>query len=447
MNIRKLLVPVAVIGLLGFSLMFFLTGQKNKAAQQPVQEKTTPVVVAKLAVPQGAEITMDALDTKQFTDAEMANVPTDALLESEKLVGGRARVAIAAGEFFTPTNTDPLPAQFSGMIEPGFVAVTFPAPPEPSLYDLHFLNPDDRVDVFGVYLDQGTGDTVSVRLASNVRLLAVDKVKSQAEEEARKRKLGEEIKQLEAQLTARRAQTTPPPSQEELDGMQKAIDAKKLEINPVIPEEERSLTVEVTTAQSQKIALWRQSADITVALHRESDAEQVIFGDVASLDGLPVGEPGAPVATGLVPQSQILTLDDVVPLDRATPAKYYQEQQAAEQHQQTIAERRLNSLELRANELETEAEIRNIQRYGTRAGKEMPAPSYFAGPLAAGGGGGGGGGGLTKQDLNQAMGGVNRRIGELEKKLDARPAAAAQPKPLRGTVEIYRGKDKTVEHY
>jgi len=446
MNFRRLLVPIAGIGLLGFVVLFVLSSRNNTAATPQVEEPKTPVVVAKFAIPQGGEITFDALETKQFTKAELdSTVPVDALRDGDKLVGGTARVAIAAGDFFTPTNTAPLPTEFSGMIDAGQVAVTFHAPPEPSLYDLRFLNPGDYVDVFGVHVDQGTGDTVSVRLASNVKLLAVDKVKSQAEEEYRKEKLRQEVAALNQQLQAKQAQTTPPPSTEELDGLRKQIADTQAKIEPEVEEEQQSLTIQVTPAQSQKIALWRQSADITVALHREGDdPETVIFeGAMASVDGLPTGQPGAPLVAGTAPTGQILTMDDVVPLDRRDPAKYYQEQQAAEQHRTMVAGRRLSDLETQANEIETQNEIRNLLRFGTRQ-QPLPAPSFTPGLAAPTFGSGGG---LTKQDLNEAMGGVNRRLKDVEDKLASKSGTTAQPKPLRGSVEIYRGKDKTVEHY
>lgn len=445
MNWKRLLLPVSLVGVVVFGLLALLGGPGNKAAQQPVQEKTTPVAVAKVDIPQGAEIGIDMLEMKPLTDAELQNVPEDAVRERDPLVGGRAKVLIPKGDFLTPTNTELLSKQFSGGIEPGFVAVTFPAPPKPSLYDLKFLNPDDRVDVFGVYLDQGTGDTVSVRLASNVRLLAVDKIKSQAEEELRKKKLQEQIDAATAQLTAARNRTTPPPTTDELDGYQKQIDALNAQMNPEIPEEEQSLTVEVTPAQSQKIAMWRQSADVTVALHRENDAAEMIYGNVASLEGLPAGEPGTTVVAAGAPQGQILTMDDVVPLDRRDPAKYYQEQQAAEQHREMQADRRLLELQRRADEIETEQEIKNLLRYGTRQRTDLPSPSYLPGPGPSPATSGPGG--LTKRDLQDALGGVNKRLGALEQKVDGRSTATAQPKPLRGSVEIYRGKEKTVEQY
>lgn len=441
MNVRLLAIPVLLVAIL--LLLFFGLrgrggavpgiGQKQEVKAQPLRS----VTVAKAALPRGKEVGLDDIKSKQVTEEEFARLPKDAITDEKLIVGGTTSAAVAADETFTPANLTAAPQQLSQKIEPGMVAVTIPAPPQPSLYDLKFLSPGDRVDVMGIS-GQQQGETVSVKVANNVRVLAVDTIKSAEQEKKRIADINKDIKSLQ-DAKAAKMKETPPPSGEILkSNYDDPIAAKEKEKNPEI--KNPSVTVEVTAQQAQVIALWRKSADLVVALHREEDATQVMFDSGTAAMPTAGGAPG--MAGGVGPSLQpgnvghVLTLEDVVPLDKRDPEKYVQRRQALDADQARVDDQAVNKLERQVKLAELRAELKNVNKYGTRSAPTQagpavgPAPAVPPAAVAA------------SSPQVKALQAENKRL-----KAAAQKAKGGQQKPLERSVEVYRGKEKTVVNY
>ncbi len=448
MNVRRLMIPLLGIALVAFLIMGLRgcqgAGVGGKAPKEEAKKAmpTKAVTIAKVAVPRGRKIGMEDVETKMVTDDDFARFPKDAIADANLIVGGTATLPIGAGEAFTPANLEVAPQQMSQKIEPGMVAVTIPAPTQPSLYDLKFLSPDDRVDVFGISGDQHGGETVSVKVSNNVRVLAVDTVISKEKEAKRKADIEKKIKELEEQKAAK-MKDTPPPSAEVLKASydDPIADLRK-RLEPEI--KNPSVTVEVSAAQAQVIALWRKTSELVVALHREEDAQQVLFDTGAPAVPAIGGQPGLASPTGppLKPglAGHVLTLDDVVPLDQRNPEKYVQRRQTLDQERQRLADKQVEQLERQVKMAELQAELRNVRRYGTRSAP-VSAPSTTpsgpppAVPPAS----------VTPNSQVKALQDENRRLkAQAQAQKGAKPG---QQTPLARSVEVYRGKEKTVVSY
>ncbi len=440
MNVRRMALPLLL--LVGAVVFFVMFAKGGKGAKRPGEEKqvaTKSILVAKTAVAQGQKLDADVIESKSLPEDQYAKeVPADAFTDAKLLVGGTAKVALAPGDYFTPNNVLAAPSQLSQKIEPGFVGVTIPAPPAPSLYDLAFLNPDDRVDVFGVSADAATKDTVTVRLAGNVRLLARDDIISMEQHEAWVKEQEAKIAQLQADRQ-KAASGTPPASADTLkasyDDPIAAIkeDLAKKPENP-------SITLEVTPAQSQAIALWRQTADISIALHREEDAQQIIFDtSMAFLDtGAGTGEGGQPRPAA----GKILTLDDVVPLKDRDPQKNLDWQRRVQEQKESVLDEKVTALERQVRAKELQVQLKNLNRYGSIAAPP-PRPATVSVPPVMP---------QVRTAATEAQIRALKREIELLKKTGVQPPRVGQPggtrqQPPSRTIEIYRGKEKTVYSY
>ncbi|NUQ01587.1 MAG: Flp pilus assembly protein CpaB, partial [Armatimonadetes bacterium] len=382
MNVRRLLIPIIGVVMVVLLVLGLRGPKRGPSAAQKAQQQvvTKPIARAAAVIAQGAEIGQGGIETANMTDEQIAKeVPSDAINDPNLLIGATAKVPIAPGDYFTPANIEPAPAKLSQKVEPGFLGITIPAPEVPSLYDLAFLKPGDRVDVFGVSGGpQSQEETVSVRLASNVRILAVDTVMSEEKEKKRIADINAEIEKIKADKQ-KAMSATPPPTAEALKGFDDQIAAlqEQLDVKPENP----SVTLEVTPAQSQSIALWRKSATINLALHREEDAQQIIFDQsMAMVPGASAGERGVANPAGA---GRVLTLNDVVPLDQRDPAEFLERQQALEEARQGQAEQQVEGLERQVRMAELRAEMRNVQRYGTRSAPPLPPVAAVVTPPPA----------------------------------------------------------------
>ncbi|MCC7490868.1 MAG: hypothetical protein IT204_00895 [Fimbriimonadaceae bacterium] len=434
MNVRRLMVPVLAITMFVLIFLYFRGpggggGKADDKAKPPPTKKAT---VAARAIAQGGRVGLDDIKEEDIPEADFANrVPAEAYTDTKFIIGGQARVALAPGDAFTPTNIDPPPQQASQSVQPGFVAVTIAAPPQPSLYDLSFLKPDDRVDAFGVNFDQNAGQSVSVRLASNVRVVAVDKILSQQQEDKRKADLQKEIKAKQDERAAEASKTPPPTADALKTRFDDPIAKLQEQLEPKI--ENPSVTIEVTPAQAQYLTLWRKTAEIQLALHRAEDAQQIIFDNAQAYLAGAGGEAGGPGGPPL------LTLDDVVPLDRRDVVKYNERQRQSEQDREAAEQRKLDALERDVRMTEMRVEKRNLERYGSRMKPPAttPAPAGPAVPPVS----------VMQSNTAQVKAlqdEVRRLRGDVK---TARPATATPPRPGRGTIEVYRGKEKSVVSY
>lgn len=434
MNVRPLMIGFLVVAIVTLLTLAILRGRR--AAPPPDQQQqvqTFPIPVAKVDLPQGQQITEDSIEMKDMTQEEVDALPPDALHAKEAILGGTTAVAIPAGSPFTPSMFVPLPTGVSDKVEAGYVAVTIPAPETPSLYDLKFLKPDDRVDVFGVQNDDQKTRVTSVRLATNVRVLAVDTVYDTFVEERRRAEIQAKIDQLKAERDAA-LKATPPPQQEQIDTQyNKPIEQLEAELDPKI--ENPSVTLELTHDQAQKIALWRQTSPIQLALHRREDAETAIFDP--GMMALPT--PGT-VGSGVITAPQaVLTLDDVVSLKERDPQKYADRLRAEDDLRRMKERQALDRLEDQVHAAELQVELRNLKRYGSRNAPTVNVPSVP--PVMAPSGGGGGAGGAEIARLGQRVDQLTQAVRELR---DRAPSRAVPP---RQTIEIIRGSERTSVEY
>ncbi|MBI2301412.1 MAG: Flp pilus assembly protein CpaB [Armatimonadetes bacterium] len=368
MNIRPLAIvalAVLIIALVAFAFLRNRQGQQ-KQQQQAQQIPTTPIPVAGHDIPQGQQVTDQDVQILQKKQEEVAELPQDAMKDPQEFLGGQALVTIAKGGYFTKTNILPPPATVAGKVETGYVGLVVRTPEAPSLYDLKFLEPDQRVDVFGIQADQQAKNVSSIRLASNVRILAVNKVFDNFKEQQRVKKLRAEIDALKEEKQRLLKQPGAPPSAETLKAKDDEIAKKEAEIDPVY--KDPSVTLEVTYDQAQKIALWKQAAKLDLALHREVDADTAI-NDPGLRGVLMAGAGGSPT---LVAPSSPLTLDDVLPLEKRDPAGYADRVKMNDDVRRRASEDRLRQLEDRAKAKELEIELRNLSRYGERTRPQRP---------------------------------------------------------------------------
>lgn len=439
MNIRPIaigILAVMIVVLVGWALMRGRQSPRQQQGQQQ-QVQTTPVIVASHDIAQGQQLTNDDVITKPMTDEELKALPTDVLMTADGVLGGLAAYAISGQGFFTSGNVIPAPAGVSEKVETGYLAVTIAAPDAPSLYDLKFIDPDDRVDVFGVQADQTGLQTNSVRLATNVRLLAVDTVYDKFKEQQRREKLQQEIQKLKNERESY-LKTTPPPQPEAVkQRYDDPIAELAKQIDPVI--EHPSVTLEVTYAQSQKIALWQKTASIQIALHRRPDADTAIFdAGLASLPTTVGGQPAPEIAA-------VLTLDDVVPLQDRDSQAYAQKVRAENDLREMTRRQDVQDLEDQVHRAELKVELANLQRYGTRVAQPQLARAAQPPAVSA----------QTQQQISE----LGRKVDQLASAVQQirqqpAPQAAAQPgTTVRGggafasSIEIIRGNEKSVMEY
>ena len=294
MNRNRIIGLGLVAAVLVLGALYSASRRGGGAAQQQALEPKVAIPVAKKDLPPGTVLTEDVWDTTStlVPQSEVAKKYADAQLDTKKFAGGTASTLITKGSPFTEQNTKKAPEMVSQKITAGYVGVTLAAPEKPSLYDLKFLNPDDRVDVVGVTFDAQGNWTTSTPLAANVRVLAIDSVMDIYKEKARRAEITQEINDLKA----KKANAVPPMTAEMAKGVDDQIAADELKLDPKI--EHPSVTVEVTPQQAQTLALWRTAslnATLKIALHRQPDAMSAVFAEEQMVAP---GTPGAPGMTG-----------------------------------------------------------------------------------------------------------------------------------------------------
>jgi Flp pilus assembly protein CpaB len=386
---RNRLIAIGAVAAVLILLAVISAARRGNGPQAPqVAENQVHVLVAAKDIPPNTVITDDMVDktSKVVPQSQFDKDYATALTELKKFVSGTATTAIAKGSPFTAANTKPAPEFVSQKIQAGYVGVTLAAPEKPSLYDLKFLIPDDRVDVVGVTFDAQGNWSTSTPLASNVRVLAVDSVMDIYKERARQADLDKKIDDL----NTKRANAVPAMTPEQSKATDDQIAALKLEKDPKI--EHPSVTVEVTPQQAQVLALWRTAstnATLKIALHRQPDATSAVFAEEQMVTTGAPGAPGAPGMAGATPAmagglglagavhpNGLLTMDDVVPLQLRDPKQYGEmldlQDKIADHNQQREVTRVENDLRIS----QARTRISNLGRYGSET---PPAPKLTGG--------------------------------------------------------------------
>lgn len=410
---------VVVLGLAGTAIYrAVVKGRVPDEPPAPVAMVEFPV--ANRAILPGETIRSEDLRTESIPEPEVASrVPADAARKGDPVAGGTATTAIADGAFFVRGSFTPPPESLSHKVEPGYVALTIQVPPTPSLYDLKFLQPDDRVDVFGVKKGENETQTTTVLLAPNVRLLAVDdiydKYKREQEVAAAKAEIAR-LQQEKANAQAGGLATT-----DQLTAFDEQIAAQQAIIDHVV--ENPSITVELTPEQSTYVALWRNEGDLEVALHRTEDAASILFADNAAL-----ATPSAMAAAATPGPTPVLTLEDVVPLRLRSVKDHAERLQTEEEILTMPSERQVNVLENDVAAERLRVELENLRRYGTSTPPvEIAAPTFPVVPT---------GGGADLGEVKELLGQMRQDINELR--------GGTTPAPHRHRVQVIRGTDVEV---
>ena len=438
MNRRvPIIAGVLMVIFIGIALGSAALGRRNTKKAAAKGEEKDKILVAAGDIPPGQVITDAMVGVKEVPKAEAAKAPyTDAIKEKAALVGGTTLVAIAKEDVFTKGNTKPAPDAISQKVTPGYVAVTLPAPEKPSLYDLNFLQPEDRVDVFGVTFDERGGNTTSTPLALNARVLAVDKVFDKSREEQRRKAVQAQIDDMKAQKQKKLAQPGNPPGWEKSYDDQ--VTALQGQLDPKV--ENPSVTVEVTNKQAQALALWRSSAITTlkIALHRQPDANNVIFTESPLSPTNPEAAGGAGAlasASPLAPGSPVLTISDVVPPSRRDPRQYVEATDAHRQVAQAARDEKVKVVQSELDVLRAQKTMENLRKYGQEQPPPRPtAPVIGPGPMATPP--------LPVPKVDTAeVEKLKRELAELKSGGPRRPAA---PPRYSTQIEVYRGTQVSV---
>lgn len=413
----------------GLVIVLLALMARNRGPKNPqVKEPDFPVTFAKADIAIGQVIADELVELRPMTrtdfTAKFKDIPWDDRAEQQKeFVGGTALIPIKKGQPILIGSFKRPPESVSKKVTPGYVAVTLPAPDKPSLYDLEFLTPEDRVDVFGATSDETGAHATSTLLAARVRLLAVDRTwdknKRAQEEKAIQADIAKATARMNAAATAGAAQEPARKAAED------EIKAKNEQLHPKF--EHPSITVEVTSAQAQLLNLWKANdkASFKVALHRQQDPNEVLFAEenLATPRAVTVAAGEGPGRAG----AAVLSMEDVVPLLQRDPKKYsdmlnLQREMASAQREQALREK---EAKVRFKQLDTEG--RNWDRYGQAT---APPPRPITPPPAI--------------SLPQPVV-VPRSVPEpVVRPQPVAPPKPPAPQPRAAGIEVYRGNQRTV---
>lgn len=144
------------------------TIEQMKAAQTAEQNAKGPVVYAAKDIPEGTEITADALEQR---DELVSKIPTGAMTSPSAGVGGIAAYPIQQGTIVLQNAVKARIAQqgFEGKIKDGFRAVTFGIDSNAGVAG--FISPGAHVDI--LCITGGGADTKAAPVLSDVEVIAV----------------------------------------------------------------------------------------------------------------------------------------------------------------------------------------------------------------------------------------------------------------------------------
>jgi pilus assembly protein CpaB len=135
--------------------------------QRKASAKTKVVYILK-DIPEGSQITSDALEEK---DVELSRAPMDSVASSAMAIGRTAKFGMQAGQIVSTHDLAPQGVQlgFESRLKAGQRAVTFAVDSNSGVAG--FINPDSHVDIMGM---AGAGaDTKVAPILSDIEVIAV----------------------------------------------------------------------------------------------------------------------------------------------------------------------------------------------------------------------------------------------------------------------------------
>ncbi len=170
------LMLLIIVGLAVTATMLYMQGTSNKeaqinqmkAAQEAERSQKSQVVYASKDIPEGQEITADALEVREELSSK---IPVNAMTNPSSGIGSMAAYPIQAGSVVLLNAVKARIAQtgFEGKIKEGFRAVTFGIDSNAGVAG--FISPGAHVDI--LCITGNAGDTKAAPVLADVEVIAV----------------------------------------------------------------------------------------------------------------------------------------------------------------------------------------------------------------------------------------------------------------------------------